>query len=112
MKAQTIHFARPVQPANDQGWSVAEVSTVAEGLGSLDPAPDWVVLDLMLPDGDGETVLKKIRNDHLPSRVAVCTGAGDPARLAGVVALGPDLILSKPIDIFALLGACAAVGRL
>ena len=28
MKAQTIHFARPVQPANDQGWSVAEVEAL------------------------------------------------------------------------------------
>lgn len=55
-----------------------------------------VLLDLILPDGDGLDVLKYIRSRNLKTRVAVITGNSDPSRLAEVQAAGPDLILSKP----------------
>src|SRR5690349_13176265 len=43
------------------GWDVAEATNVAEGLAKLDPPPDFIVLDLMLPDGGGEVVLERVR---------------------------------------------------
>ena len=84
-------------------------ATVAEGLDLLDPPPDCLVLDLMLPDGGGEAILRKVREDDLPTRVvAVTTGSNDPARLAVVKELNPDVLLSKPIDPSVLLRVCEA----
>jgi DNA-binding response OmpR family regulator len=89
-----------------QGWDVRVAESVAKGLAALEPPPDCLLLDLMLPDGDGETILRKIRADGLPTRVAVCTGTGDPERLRAVSELRPDALLHKPIDITDLCRAC------
>lgn len=78
-------------------------ATVAEALCKLNPAPDAIVLDLMLPDGDGLIVLQQVRRQHLPSRVAVTTGTSDELRLEAAEALHPDLVLRKPIDLAELL---------
>jgi DNA-binding NarL/FixJ family response regulator len=80
------------------GWEVAEAATVEEGLAQLDPPPDCVLLDLELPDGPGEAVLRKVRQDHLQTRVVVNTGTNDQARLTAVSDLGPDAVLQKPLD--------------
>ena len=49
-----------------RGHDIIEAGTIAEGLASLDrhPLPDCVVLDMDLPDGGGETVLRAIREDR------------------------------------------------
>lgn len=92
-----------------KGWAVEVAGTLAEALGLVGraPPPDWLVLDLMLPDGDGVSLLRKIRADGLTVRVAVTTGSADRSRLDAVAALRPDLFLSKPIDLGELLGAMA-----
>jgi len=83
------------------GWSVAVASTVAEGCGHLEtaPHPDWIILDLMLPDGEGTEILRMIRRDAIQVRVAVTTGMSDTARLDVVRKLNPDMLLSKPINL-------------
>lgn len=89
-----------------KGWRVREAGTIAEGLAHLQrEVPYFLVLDLMLPDGDGETLLRWVRGAGLPIRVAVCTAIHDPARMAGVETLAPDLVLGKPIRLDALLAA-------
>jgi DNA-binding response OmpR family regulator len=82
-----------------EGWEVSTVGTVAEGLARLDPVPAGLILDMDLPDGGGETVLQRVRDDGLPTRVAVCTGLCDTDRRAKVERLSPDAFLMKPIDI-------------
>jgi CheY-like chemotaxis protein len=83
-----------------RGWDVAAVGTVADGLAALGagPAPDCLVLDLMLPDGDGEDVLRLARSDGLTTRVVVATVCGEARRLRTLAALGPDRVLTKPLD--------------
>jgi CheY-like chemotaxis protein len=90
------------------GWEVLEAATVAEALERLDPPPECVLLDLRLPDGDGETILRKVRIDRLPTRVVVNTGLHDPARLSEVSYLQPDAVLRKPLDAEGLRGICAS----
>jgi len=91
-----------------KGWQTFVAGTVAEGLAVLGmvPPPTGLLLDLDLPDGRGEAVLRKVREDHLPIRVAVCTGMGDPSRWSKVQGLGPEALLQKPIDLADL---CAAL---
>jgi len=94
------------------GWEVSEAGTVAEGLAQLDPPPDGLVLDLELPDGDGETILRAVRDGHLATRVFVNTGVEEPTRLDSVSELRPDALLHKPIDSQGLSRICGlAVGN-
>ncbi|QDV35301.1 response regulator [Tautonia plasticadhaerens] len=85
------------------GFDVLSAMTVEEGLSRLGDGPGFLVLDLMLPDGDGGTILEKVRTDGLPIRVVVTTGVCDPARMGAIAALRPDLVLSKPFDLDDLL---------
>ena len=55
----------------DRGWDVCEAGTVAEGLASLDPAPDYLILALELPDGDGGAILAQVRETGHKTRVSV-----------------------------------------
>jgi DNA-binding NarL/FixJ family response regulator len=68
-------------------------------------------MDLMLPDGDGETVLKRVRQRGLQTRVIVCAATFDRARMDPVAGLGPDAILQKPIDIVATCRACGTTSE-
>lgn len=83
---------------NREGWGGVAVGTCSEAIEALDSAPDWLILDLVLPDGDGEQILKEVRARGLATRVAVVTGAIDPARIDAVVRLAPDLLFRKPVD--------------
>ncbi len=84
-----------------QGWSTVVAGTLAEGLECLarEPRPDCVLLDLDLPDGQGEVVLESVRRDRLPIRVAVCTGSGDRQRWRAVEQYHPDAVMQKPVDL-------------
>lgn len=81
------------------GWEVETASTVAEALRRLDPPPVYLILDLMLPDGDGATVLERVRAAGLSTKVIVTTGASDTTRIDRVSQLAPACILTKPINL-------------
>lgn len=88
----------------EHGMESAEAGTVGAALMRLDrdPVPAAVLLDLTLPDADGGTVLRRIRRDRLPVRVAVVTGHPDPDAVFEAMALAPDRIFRKPVDLAAL----------
>jgi CheY-like chemotaxis protein len=87
-----------VQILRRLGFEVAEAGSVAAAVGKLDEQPDWVVLDLMLPDGSGFDVLSKVAERRGRSRVCVVSGAG-PALLDAARSLGPQHVLTKPLDV-------------
>jgi DNA-binding response OmpR family regulator len=89
------------------GFAVSEAGTVAEAFAALDAEFDWVLLDLMLPDGCGTEVLERVREGGRPCRVCVITGCG-PQQLEEVRAMSPDLVLKKPLDVERLLSALTA----
>lgn len=76
-------------------WETLKALTVDDALKLLSPDLDLVVLDLMLPDGDGIEVLKALKAQALTAKVVVSTGR-DVTTLSKVVALHPDQILIKP----------------
>jgi DNA-binding response OmpR family regulator len=86
---------------------VFEAGTVADAMAGLAQRPDWILLDVMLPDGDGTQVLRRVMSDGLSSKVCVVTGCG-PARLEEVHALGPEAVFTKPLDVGRLLGVLSA----
>ena len=79
-----------------RGWRVVSAATVAEGLAGLDPAPDCLILDLDLPDGDGEAILRRVRDAGLKTRVVVTTGSATSGTLE---ALRPEALLTKPFNV-------------
>jgi len=91
-----------------QGWDVVAVGTVAEGIGLLAEEPDCVVVDLQLADGMGESLIGRIREARLVSRVVVCTAVRDSGRLEGLRDFTPDAVIYKPVDMRQLLEACHA----
>lgn len=85
------------------GTEVATASCADEALAQLDWKPDWIILDLHLGNDDGERVLRAVREQELPIRVAVVSGAASHERLAALKRLEPDCILTKPIHFSSLL---------
>ena len=74
-------------------------ATVAEAAERLDAAtPTHLLLDLNLPDGPGTEVLRRIRAQALPVRVALLTGATDTSLIEEARALGVDAVFIKPPD--------------
>lgn len=85
-------------------------ATLEETWPILDAEPDVVVLDLMLPDGDGIDILSRVRAENMATRVVVTTGSSDPDRLEAILALEPDLFLTKPINLQELLDGVGSEG--
>jgi DNA-binding response OmpR family regulator len=81
-------------------YDVITARSVAEALDRLSsgPVPDAVLLDLMLPDGDGVRVLEMIQSRALPTKVTVVTGVGDPDRIERALTLKPHALLQKPVE--------------
>jgi DNA-binding NarL/FixJ family response regulator len=82
----------------------AEVVTRAETL-----SPDVILLDLKMPDGDGLTALRELRERGVTSRVLVLTSAPEPARVLPVIRAGAAGYLYKDVDPHALVQAIRAV---
>jgi CheY-like chemotaxis protein len=91
-----------------RGWRVERARSVGGAFEALaqGPAPDCVILDLMLPDGDGAKVLRYLREAGLPTRVVVTSAVVDPGRLDAVDELAPDAVILKPVDIDEVSRAC------
>jgi len=86
------------------GIDSVSAGTAREAIALLERNPTCLVLDLMLPDADGTTVLEAVRRLGLKVHVAVTTGASDPALLGRARAYNPDVTFRKPVDLSALLG--------
>lgn len=78
------------------GFQVADVATAADAIACLSERPLCVLLDLMLPDGNGSAVLDHIRRLRLPIRVAVTSGAADWESM--LQESRPDAYFGKPLQ--------------
>jgi DNA-binding response OmpR family regulator len=77
---------------------VSEAGTVTQALAQLSGPPDWVLLDLMLPDGSGVDVIRKVREEKIATRICIITGCApdvlNEARLAGA-----EHAFTKPLNV-------------
>ena len=85
--------------------NISRVASKADALCHLDarPPPDVVLLDVHLPDGLGTDVLRRIREQNLPVRVAVMTATTDSQVLREVLEMEPSELFLKPQDMGRLL---------
>ena len=98
------------------GWAVRRALTMAQALAELDaarqgPGFDAVILDLMLPDGDGLDLCRRLRGsgDDLP--VLMLSARGDPLDRVIGLELGADDYLPKPFEPRELLARLRAIVR-
>jgi two-component system, OmpR family, KDP operon response regulator KdpE len=93
------------------GYHVTTATNAAETLtkAALDP-PDLVILDLMLPDGDGADVCGQLR-DWLRAPILLISAVGDEADKIRALDAGADDYITKPFGIGELLARVRALLR-
>lgn len=74
-------------------------------------AYDLILLDIMLPDGDGRSFLAQHRKQEESTPVIVLTARSEVADRVGLLDLGADDYMVKPIDFSELEARCRAVMR-
>ncbi|MBM3679680.1 MAG: response regulator, partial [Actinobacteria bacterium] len=87
------------------GADVVVARTCREALAvAHDVAPELVLLDLGLPDGDGRDVLRALRAVPALEQVTIVivSGQGGASVARELVALGANIVLSKPVEIATL----------
>ena len=72
---------------------------------------DLILLDIMLPDGDGRTFLKHHRDRQKNTSVIVLTARSQVSDRISMLDLGADDYVSKPFDHAELQARCRAVLR-
>jgi DNA-binding response OmpR family regulator len=83
-----------------EGYDVLTAKNGQEGLRmALKQKPDAVLLDIMLPEKDGFTVLKELRQRHKEIPVLVMTARNFEADVLKGFDLGADDYVTKPFSI-------------
>jgi len=72
---------------------------------------DLILLDIMLPDGDGRSFLKTHRSRLIETPVIVLTARSEVSDRVGMLDLGADDYITKPFDFSELEARCRAVLR-
>jgi two-component system, OmpR family, KDP operon response regulator KdpE len=100
-EAAILRFLKPALEANS--YQIATAGTVAEAMKRIAAeAPDIVVLDLGLPDGDGKEVIRRVREwSDVP--IVVLSARDREAEKIEALDLGADDFVNKPFGVGELL---------
>ncbi len=94
-----------------EGFAPLVAGTVAKGLELFESrSPDLVLLDVMLPDGDGREVLRRIRETSRTPVVMLTARGEEMDRVLGLE-LGADDYVTKPFSAAELAARVRAVLR-
>ena len=88
-----------------QAGSVAQAVRQAEAL-----QPDVILLDMMLPDGDGVSVIQQLKAKNNPARIVVLTSFAEDEKIRGALQAGATGYLLKDVlrhDLLAAIRAAA-----
>ena len=91
-----------------RGWHVTAVPDCAAAEDHLAGHPDAVIVDLDRGETHGEAFLRHIRAASNHTRIAVITDDVRDLRVPALARLHPDAMLSKPINLAALLRSLSA----
>src|SRR4051812_49043295 len=96
----------------EQGYAVTQAASVKSAWQALESSRfDVVVLDLMLPDGDGYSLCRQLRQAGHTSRVLMLTARSLEEDLVRGFDAGADDYLAKPYRLRELLARVAALVR-
>ena len=95
-----------------EGHVVDHFATLEDADSAMKTASyDMIMLDIMLPDGDGRSFLKTHRAKHDPTPVIVLTARSEVSDRVGILDLGADDYITKPFDFAELQARIRAVLR-
>ena len=81
-----------------EGFTVHKFHNAADALASVNAAPpDLAILDVMLPDLDGFTLCRRIREQHLFPILMLTARGEDLDKITGLT-LGADDYITKPFN--------------
>lgn len=89
-----------------QGFKVIPALTAAEGFAKFSQNKSdisVILLDLSLPDRDGEEIVKDIRGQETQIPIIITTGSEDRNQFKRLKKLGIQTILIKPFELDGLL---------
>jgi two-component system KDP operon response regulator KdpE len=90
------------------GWQVHEAATMQQGLTDAGTrAPDVVILDLGLPDGDGATLIRDLRAWSKVPIIVLSARSGEDDKVRALDA-GADDYLTKPFGVAELMARVRA----
>jgi DNA-binding response OmpR family regulator len=96
----------------DEGYAVVTAKTLAEARAQLTrSSPDVLVLDLMLPDGDGSTLCRELKQGGAATRVLMLTARSLEDDVVKGFGDGADDYVAKPYRLKELLARIAALAR-
>ena len=100
------------QGLTEEGHIVTVASTGPEGLElALGYCFDAMILDVMLPDLDGFTVARRLRERRNNVPILMLTARDAPVDIVSGLDLGADDYLTKPFSFDVLLARLRALGR-
>jgi DNA-binding response OmpR family regulator len=104
--------AQIAQTLGQQRYTVETAGDGASALEKICTEPyDLIVLDIMLPEKDGFTVLRELREEGVTTPVLMLTAKGDVANRVKGLDLGADDYLHKPFSMAELLARIRALLR-
>ncbi|MFJ3802618.1 response regulator transcription factor [Streptomyces sp. NPDC090088] len=94
------------------GYEVRTAATVHEALATArDFLPDLILLDVMLPDGDGFEVMRRLRADGLPHGIVFLTARDTRKDVVRGLTEGGDDYITKPFGLDEVAARVSAVLR-
>ncbi len=96
---------------DDEGHTVTEAATLATADAALAAAPDLIILDIMLPDGDGYAWCRRLRATGDTTPVLMLTARTLEDDLVTGFDAGADDYLAKPYRLRELLARVNALLR-
>ncbi len=95
----------------DEGYDVTVAKTIEEGKALLDKHPfDMLLLDLLLPDGDGSNLLRDLRQDSDMPVIIISAKQSDVDKAVNL-GIGADDYVTKPVSIVELIARIKSVLR-
>lgn len=91
-----------------EGYHVIHAENLANARKGMKDHPDLILLDVMLPDGNGYDFCREIRGQNVQIPIIFLTAVGEEINIVQGLELGADDYITKPYRVKELLSRIAA----